>query len=134
MKKVLIAEKRTETSKFGKTWECPRVEVWIDDHNQRIGNCNPDLQAEPHDWSSLKDKWVERYTVCRVCGAEVDEDALAWAYWRHQEPVCSTDCVRAEQLKRFACCDKAKPLSRNCVCMYATECPVHGERHHGTHD
>jgi hypothetical protein len=30
------------------------------------------------------------------------------------------------------CCDKAVAI--NCVCYAAHKCPVHGERHVGTHD
>src|SRR5262245_42906477 len=132
MNKILIAEKRVERTKLGKEWVHPRVEVWIDYLHERIGNCRPDLEKEPYDWSRFCD--FEHYMTCRVCGNSVDDQEFAWAYWKHQAPVCSVDCVRDEQLKRFACCDKARPLSRHCVCMYATECPVHGERHHGTHD
>ena len=126
MNKILIAEKRFERTKFGKEWTHPRVEVWIDYDHWRIGNCNPELQKEPHDWSNLKDTWLQKYRRCRHCNELVDDRTLAWAYWKHEKPICSIDCIQAEQLKRYACCEKARPLSRHCVCMYATECPVHG--------
>jgi hypothetical protein len=82
----------------------------------------------------LDEPWVQGYRICRVCGKTVDADKLGRALNSHQKPLCSTDCYRVEELKRHACCEQAKPLSRNCVCAYATECPVHGERHFGTHD
>lgn len=31
------------------------------------------------------------------------------------------------------CCDKAV-VSYKCTCSHMTQCPDHGERHHGTHD
>lgn len=35
-----------------------------------------------------------------------------------------------------SCCPKARrsPITYFCTCMVVTECPDHGERHHGTHD
>ena len=32
----------------------------------------------------------------------------------------------------LACCDQAVFL--NCVCAWAFRCPIHGDRHIGTHD
>jgi hypothetical protein len=37
---------------------------------------------------------------------------------------------------RWRCCPKAvrSALDYFCTCACVTECPDHGERHHGTHD
>jgi len=80
----------------------------------------------------LDEAWVKPYTLCRVCGKELDDTTLAFAYWHLERGVCSTDCLQRETLKRYACCDQATPLP--CVCAYATTCPIHGDRHVGTHD
>jgi ribonuclease I len=36
------------------------------------------------------------------------------------------------QLKPFQCCEQA--VSINCVCAHSYRCPVHGEKHIGSHD
>ena len=37
------------------------------------------------------------------------------------------------QLYRDRCCERAT-LAGPCVCDFVTQCPEHGEKHHGTHD
>lgn len=34
----------------------------------------------------------------------------------------------------YACCDQALVKSNGCVCFFISTCPVHGEKHNGTHD
>jgi hypothetical protein len=53
---------------------------------------------------------------------------------REEEPSLPkmTALYRASNIIRYGCCDKARP--RNCVCMYSTNCPDHGDQCHGTHD
>ena len=76
--------------------------------------------------------FCSKYAKCRFCNKPVDHTTLAFAFWRHEQGVCGSQCLYDERLKRFACCDQAKP--RPCVCMYSTTCPVHGDRCCGTHD
>ena len=99
--------------------------------NGTIGTQYPGT-TEPRETYSLDADWLQQFRVCRFCGKQVSDEVLAWAYWKLQAPVCDTECLRAETLKRYACCDKARPLG--CVCTYATTCPDHGEHHFGTHD
>ena len=73
-----------------------------------------------------------KYTKCRKCDKTVSDENLAFAYWKHEQGICSSECLRAEQLARFACCEKA--VQRGCVCLYSTDCPDHGQRCNGTHD
>jgi hypothetical protein len=99
--------------------------------NHTIGTQYPG-DAKPREVYSLNDEWLQGYRFCRVCNKPVNEDTLARAYWKHEKPVCSTECLSTETLKRYACCEKARPLG--CVCTYSTTCPDHGDRHFGTHD
>ncbi len=87
---------------------------------------------EVRDFVDLNTKLCSKYLTCRHCNKPVNDETLAFAYWRHEQGICSSECLRAEQLKRFACCEKA--TQKGCVCLYATTCPEHGERHNGTHD
>ena len=82
--------------------------------------------------TNLDEDWVQDYRVCRMCGKPVTAERLGWAMHKHEKPCCSPECYAAEELKRHACCDKAKRYG--CVCAYATTCPEHGVRHFGTHD
>lgn len=99
--------------------------------NHTIGTQYPS-ETKPREVYSLDAEWLQAFRVCRVCGKAVNEDTLAFAYWKLQAPVCSTECLSAETLKRYACCEKAQP--HPCVCAYSTTCPDHGVRHFGTHD
>lgn len=75
------------------------------------------------------------YDHCRVCGVEVSDAMKAHARRMVQDATClSPACTWKELVAHFGCCDKAEPLGRMCVCAYAFSCPVHGERHVGTHD
>jgi|CXWL01.1.fsa_nt_gi hypothetical protein len=105
--------------------------VLIDREAGTIGTRYP-KEPKPREIYSLADEWVKPFTVCRFCGKEVDDTRLAFAYWKLQQDVCGADCFRSEQLKRYACCEKA--TQHGCVCAYSTICPDHGERHFGTHD
>lgn len=100
------------------------------EHNT-IGTCYPP-DTKPREVYSLDAEWVKKFTICRVCGKSVDESVLARAYWRLEAPVCSTECLCAEALRRYACCPKATRVG--CVCAYAITCPDHGQQHFGTHD
>lgn len=105
--------------------------VQIDRNKRTIGIIYPG-QTEPRELVSLDESFVQQYLKCRVCGAELSDDRVAVAFWRHQTDVCSTECLRKETLRRYACCEKAQP--RGCVCAYSTSCPDHGIRCYGTHD
>jgi hypothetical protein len=109
------------------------TKVLIDRDNHRIGTLYP-KDTDVRDWSDLSNPLWADTQRCRVCQKPLDDTRLAFAYWKHEKALCSTECFAAERLNRHACCEQAKPLSRNCVCDYATECPIHGERHFGTHD
>lgn len=87
---------------------------------------------EVRDFVDLNTELCSRYLKCRHCQKPVDDITLAFAYWKHEQGICSSECYRAEQLKRFACCEKA--VQRGCVCLYSTECPDHGIRCTGSHD
>ncbi len=70
---------------------------------------------------------------CRVCGAEVSEAMRDWARRKIEDAHCgSPACTRKELVARFGCCELAEPSP--CVCAYSFRCPIHGERHIGTHD
>lgn len=103
--------------------------VVLKDHT--IGTQYPG-ESTPRYIYSVDDEWLQPLRHCRVCGNPVSEETFARAYWELQAQACSPECLSAETLKRYACCQKAQPLP--CVCFYATTCPDHGERHFGTHD
>jgi hypothetical protein len=107
------------------------TKVIIDREKRTIGTQYPG-DDDPREIYSLDEQWVEKFTICRVCGKELDDIRLAFAYWKLEQSVCSSECLSAETHKRYACCEKAKRT--NCVCQYSTTCPDHGERHFGTHD
>jgi len=69
---------------------------------------------------------------CPACGNEHDAPHLHLARRWVQAVACSADCQRTVALARVACCTKAEQIC--CVCEIAFSCPVHGERHFGTHD
>lgn len=71
---------------------------------------------------------------CYVCRGDLPPLLKEFAHQRFEPKTCSSDCRVKAELQRHGCCEKARPLSRACVCMFATECPDHGERHIGTHD
>lgn len=73
-----------------------------------------------------------KYHFCRVCNKPVGTLTAHRASQKHKQLTCSLECRQKETHKRYACCDKATQVE--CVCLYATTCPVHGERHNGTHD
>lgn len=72
------------------------------------------------------------YRRCIVCGREHDAAHLALAQREVHAVACSSECGHVAYLARFACCHRAEIL--NCVCVCATRCPVHGDRHCGSHD
>jgi len=75
---------------------------------------------------------LERYRHCRVCDAELSETQAEFALKRFEQATCSSDCARADIVKRHGCCELAK--LRACVCVYSFTCPTHGGRCVGTHD
>lgn len=107
------------------------TKVIVDRDNNRIGTIYP-RDKEVRDWCDLTNPVWEKYLTCEVCNKSLNDERLAWAFWKHESQLCSVECHRNQQLARYACCDKAK--ARNCVCMYSTECPDHGIRCVGTHD
>ena len=107
------------------------TKVVIDHENNTIWTQMPGEQ-KPREVYQLSEEWLKPFTICRKCGKLQNDQNLARAYWALQSQVCSTECLRAETLQRYACCDKAQQYG--CVCSYATTCPDHGLRHHGTHD
>ena len=86
----------------------------------------------PWDSYSLDEDWLQEYQKCRVCGKELPEELFVHAVDRHEAQTCSSKCTRKELIERYACCSKARMM--NCVCMYAFNCPEHGETHIGSHD
>lgn len=71
-------------------------------------------------------------SLCRVCGNLVPEAVQQRAQRELQQGVCSTVCMVEEEIRRFACCEKA--TIRPCVCAHSFDCPIHGVTHIGTHD
>ena len=53
---------------------------------------------------------------------------------------CTCDLAGGEQLKvqrkpRYpVCCEMARLSEITCICAEVHECPLHGDRHHGTHE
>lgn len=105
--------------------------VVIDKLRNWIGVKYP-KDKEVREFVDLCDPVFSKYVKCRVCGGSVSDEVLAFAFWKHEIAVCSSECLRSEQLKRYACCEKAVHVG--CVCMYSTDCPEHGRRCHGSHD
>lgn len=75
---------------------------------------------------------LDRYKLCAECGAELIPELAEWALRRFEQQTCSTDCSKAQMVKRMGCCEKAEMTP--CVCAYSFKCPEHGEKHIGTHD
>lgn len=107
------------------------TEVVIDNDKNEIGILYVG-ETKPREVYSLDDDWIKKYRFCRYCNNEVSDDRLARAYFRHEPPICSPECLAKERLSRYACCDKA--VQRGCVCNFSTECPEHGRQCNGTHD
>ena len=42
-------------------------------------------------------------------------------------------CAEHRGFYEFNCCDQMRVI-HGCVCTRARKCPVHGEKHEGTHD
>jgi hypothetical protein len=57
-------------------------------------------------------------------------DAVRW----HRRVTASQQhtMLRLSETSLPKCCNLG--LSLNCICISATACPIHGERHIGTHD
>lgn len=107
------------------------TKVVIDRVKGTIGMQYP-KDAAPRETYSLNEDWIRKYATCRVCSKELDDTQLAYAFNRHEQGVCGSECRTTEIRKRHACCDKA--VATNCVCAYSFTCPVHGDTHIGTHD
>lgn len=76
--------------------------------------------------------WQDQYRTCRVCEDPVSPFLFECALKRYERQVCSSACREREQIQRYGCCDLAELAP--CVCMVRTSCPLHGDRHVGTHD
>jgi hypothetical protein len=73
------------------------------------------------------------YDHCRMCGVAVSPAMADLARRNVEDAHCGVPaCYRTELITRFGCCAKAEILG--CVCHYAFRCPVHGDKHIGTHD
>lgn len=75
---------------------------------------------------------LDEYRVCKVCGDPLNERLAAWAVRRVEKTTCSDICREKDIIATFGCCSQAKQTP--CVCLYSFTCPIHGERHVGTHD
>lgn len=73
------------------------------------------LYDQPAEDDVRLDEWVETHL-----GIEMSE------------PQRETLRTVAEKVSPIACCEQAQFIP--CVCAYAFRCPVHGDRHHGTHE
>lgn len=58
-------------------------------------------------------------------------EARAWTDALNRALTASPEVPFA--LPRATCCDRASVVY-TCTCSYVTQCPEHGERHHGTHN
>lgn len=81
---------------------------------------------------SIDEPWIQNYRYCAMCNKPLDASDFAYALVKLEKRCCSIECLKAEQIKRWACCDKA--VMTPCVCTYSFSCPEHGEKHIGTHD
>jgi hypothetical protein len=69
---------------------------------------------------------------CKICKKPLPPLVAAMAHDQIEEKACSPECRMKEHIQRFACCEQAVVLP--CVCHASFRCPVHGDRHIGTHD
>lgn len=102
------------------------------DHEQNTIGTRYTGQDKPSNIYSLDETWLQDLIHCRQCGKLLEDEVLAFAFWKLEASVCDSTCYSLQVHKRFACCEQA--VRTNCVCTYSTTCPVHGERHIGTHD
>ncbi|MEK6880479.1 MAG: hypothetical protein AABY22_12760 [Nanoarchaeota archaeon] len=65
--------------------------------------------------------------LCPHCKQEVDR--LIASFKDVNKKICLTCSIKPEELY---CCKQAQKM--DCVCWEAYKCPVHGEKHKGTHD
>lgn len=75
---------------------------------------------------------AQRYDHCCICGAELSDLQKSWTHREYRHATCSPACARIQFAREIYCCELATPKA--CVCAYAWTCPVHGERHVGTHE
>jgi len=80
----------------------------------------------------LSADWIARYANCRTCGKPLDDDTFARALDQAEQKNCSSECIKAADKKRYACCEKAELC--NCVCFISFQCPEHGKTCVGSHD
>lgn len=72
--------------------------VVIDKLRNWIGVKYP-AKDEVREFVDLEDETgAGKYTKCRHCQKPVDDETLAFAYWKHEQGICSSECLRAEQL------------------------------------
>ena len=107
------------------------TQIIIDREKRTIGIQYPQ-EKKPREIYSLDEDWVQPYTVCRVCGKEIKDSKLAFAFWKHEQAVCNSNCYDQEIINRYGCCKQA--IKNPCVCSYSFVCSIHGETHIGTHD
>lgn len=75
---------------------------------------------------------MKDYSKCKICNKPLPPLLVKHAKSRFEQMICSGECQRKDIIKQFGCCEKAELTP--CVCMYSFKCPVHGEKHIGTHD
>jgi len=70
--------------------------------------------------------------LCSVCKKPLPK--RRWLAAAFGPITCSKKSCKMEQEARWGlvCCNKARYF--HCVCARSYRCPVHGERHVGTHD
>jgi len=69
---------------------------------------------------------------CKICHKPLPDLVKERAHRDIEEKTCSPECRMVDYIRRYACCEKAKPMQ--CVCAHAFTCPDHGSMHIGTHD
>lgn len=80
----------------------------------------------------INEPWVENLRKCRCCKQFVSDEVFSHAFYRLEQKCCSSNCSNKDYLNRYACCEQAQ--INNCVCIVSTICPIHGERHFGSHE
>ena len=79
-------------------------------------------------------KALDAYKVCKICGKPLSEPLAALALRRFERMTCGDmACLKADDvLMGRLCCNQAEYTA--CVCVRSYTCPVHGDKHVGSHD
>lgn len=81
---------------------------------------------------AINEPWIQPFRTCRFCKKPVSDEIFARAFYKLEEQYCSSECISKENIKKYACCEQAE--INNCVCVFSIKCPVHGEKHFGSHE